>query len=107
MPEKEEYITKIMKIPDRLMIFLLYFSRWNCNGGPGAMTLSATPAPPAPPAPLAPPAPPAPLAPPVSLSPPAPPSPPGTTGLGVANLQVIYFCNCQKQHNIPFFLGKK
>ena len=95
MPEKEEYITKIMKIPDRLMIFLLYFSRWNCNGGPGAMTLSATPAPPAPPAP------------PVSLSPPAPPSPPGTTGLGVANLQVIYFCNCQKQHNIPFFLGKK
>ena len=62
MPEPKEYITKIMQIPDRLMIFLLYLARWNCNDGPGAMAS------------------------------PAPPAPPGTTGLGVANLQVIYFC---------------
>ena len=72
MPEPKEYITKIMQIPDRLKIFLLYLTCWNCNDDPGAM---ASPAPAA--TPVAPPAPPAPAA------------PPGMTVLGVANLEVI------------------
>ena len=75
MPEPKEYITKIMQIPDRLIIFLLYLIWLNCNDGPGAM---------APPE--------APAATPATVTPPVPP---GTTVLGVANLQVIYFCLCQ------------
>ena len=80
MPEPKEYITKIMQIPDRLIIFLLYLIWLNCNDGPGAM------------APTAPAAPMAPAATPTPPTPPAPPAPPGTTVLLVANLQVIYFC---------------
>ena len=83
MPEPKEYITKIMQIPDRLIIFLLYLTWLNCNDGPGAM---------APPAPAAPGAPVVPAATPATATPLATP---GTTVLGVANLQVIYFCLCQ------------
>ena len=92
MPEPKEYITKIMQIPDRLIIFLLYLTWLNCNDGPGAM---APLAPPAPAAPVALAAPAAPMAPATTPATATPLAPPGMTVLGVANLQVIYFCLCQ------------
>ena len=75
MPEPKEYITKIMQIPVRLIIFLLNLTWLNCNDGYEAME------PPAPAAPAIP------AASPATATPPAPPV------LGVANfdLQVIYF----------------
>ena len=56
MPELKEYITKIMQIQDRLIMFLLYLIWLNCNDGPGAMAPTAPAAPGAPVVPAATPA---------------------------------------------------